>query len=243
MEIWTCPLDILGYEVSLQGRVKNTKTGTIRGGKFTTVPINGVHSQITPLKIRKLYFHYDGLWKNQLDDGEKVVPLTGFPGYYITSYARVYCEKNDLWITPQNVTNTYYHRFSLRSGGKHVGLSLSTQVGRHFLEGYEEGLFICHKDETLPYPQIHSVDNLFLGTPSENHLDLIRKKRCPRQKLTWEDVRFMRKFFSENTMPLLEMFEEMSQKFGCSVSNIRSVYYENSWKPHTDPSQAPLSSS
>jgi len=38
-------------------------------------------------------------------------------------------------------------------------------------------MFILHKDETLPYPQINYIDNLYVGTNGDNMKDMWEKQR------------------------------------------------------------------
>jgi hypothetical protein len=74
---------------------------------------------------------------------------------------------------------SYHHVYTIqRSRNKPaVGIAVSTLVGRHFLPEYKSGLIICHKDETLPFPEVHWVDNLWAGTQSENIKDMWSKGR------------------------------------------------------------------
>ena len=97
------------------------------------------------------------------------------PGYYITSRGRCWNDRKKKWMPFRQDTKTsrpwgqYYYRNWL--GCAH------TLVGRAFLEEYQEGMFILHKDETLPYPEINHIENLWAGTHSQNMKDMWDKGR------------------------------------------------------------------
>ena len=58
-------------------------------------------------------------------------------------------------------------------------------------------------------------DHLFLATQSENMIDAVKKGRAPSQKLSVDDVKFIRD--SDETT------EKLSRKFGVSPRQIRKV--------------------
>ena len=49
-------------------------------------------------------------------------------------------------------------------------------MGRNFLP-WKDGLFVLHKKETLPYPQINYLNNLWIGTKKDNSIDREEKNR------------------------------------------------------------------
>ena len=114
---------------------------------------------------------------------EEYKPIEGFPGYLISNRGRVYSIKNKRHITtpPQPVceghNNPNKFLVKLYNKGKRHSTMVHTLVGRHFLPDYQEGLLILHKDETLPFPEINYVDNLWVGTQSDNRKDCLRKGR------------------------------------------------------------------
>ena len=239
MEVWTCPLDFPGYEFSSEGRIRKHNGKMFGVGSPNPSPRdkNGRRVSRCPNTIRGTYFHYDGLWKKDLDEGEMSSPIQGFPGYYITSNGKVYSDLHSKFLKPlPQIQRGYHHSVYLTRNGRKHSSSLSTLVGRHFLEGYKEGLVVCHKDETLSFPHIHSLPNLYLGTQWENMWDMTNKNRgggyYGKQKLTWDDVRFIRKSLSEKTMTR----KDLSQKFRVSIGTIQDILKERTWKPHTDPS-------
>ena len=71
----------------------------------------------------------------------------------------------------------YTWEIKLWKDGKNHSTHIHTLVGRHFCEDYKQGLFILHKDETLPYPQINYLPNLFVGTQKDNVDDKFAKGR------------------------------------------------------------------
>lgn len=97
------------------------------------------------------------------------------PGYYITTRGRCWNVKKGKWMVFRLDekrgwgTDNYYYRNWL--GYAH------TIVGRAFLPDYEKGKFILHKDETLPFPEINYVENLWVGTNSDNMKDMWAKRR------------------------------------------------------------------
>lgn len=92
----------------------------------------------------------------------------------------------------------------------------------HFGE-FDRSLFVCHVCDVR---SCINPQHLFLGTSSDNSLDMWRKKRHPienlRKKLTVDDVRYIRK--SKETSAVL------SERYGCSTRNITGVRSMELWK-------------
>jgi len=122
------------------------------------------------------------MWFMNLQEGEVALPIEGFPEYLITNRGRVWSNISDRWLKPGKF-NLYYHRVNM--GGR-LQL-LHTLVGRHFLPEYEEGLCILHKDETLPYPNVNFVENLWVGTHQQNAEDRERKGRGTKGRCLTEE--------------------------------------------------------
>lgn len=122
-------------------------------------------------------------WINQLEDDESVTPVIGFPGYFITDKGRLYSTNSQRWIKSRLMCKTkrrqnpYTYEVKLWKDKRNHSTHIHTLVGRHFCEGYEEGLYILHRDETLPYPQINYKENLFVGTQKDNNKDKLTKGR------------------------------------------------------------------
>lgn len=119
-------------------------------------------------------------WIEQLEEGEEIKPIKGFPNYYISTYGRVYStRRNSGWIQLFFHPPYYYKVGIYTESGEQVGTMAHILVGRNFLPEYEEGkgLCICHKEENLPYPQINHPSNLWVGTKEDNNRDMWSKGR------------------------------------------------------------------
>lgn len=94
-----------------------------------------------------------------------------------------------------------------------------------------EGMFVCH---TCDNGLCCNPNHLFLGTPKDNTQDMIRKGRKviqrgeddPKSKLTWEQVREIRRRWEEGnvTQPSL------GRQYGVSRSAIESIVLFHNWK-------------
>ena len=119
-------------------------------------------------------------------DEEYKEMLPDYPGFFITTKGRVWVESRQRWAKttlektyhdkrrknpPKN--KKYYTRVNV---GKY-STRIHILVGRYFLSEYTKGMFILHKDETLPYPQINYIDNLYVGTNGDNMKDMWEKQR------------------------------------------------------------------
>ena len=109
-----------------------------------------------------------------LEEGEECKELLEYPNRFITTRGRVWCNKHQKWLKQKLVErscgeNSYYYR-------TWVGYT-HRLVGRYFLPEYKKGLFILHKVETLSYPEINFVENLWVGNNSDNMKDMWRKGR------------------------------------------------------------------
>ena len=122
-----------------------------------------------------------------LEDGEKCKEmLPNHPGFFITTRGRVWIEKKKRWAsTSQEKTYHDKRRKNFPSNTRYyskvnIGKTctrIHILVGRYFLPEYETGKFILHKDETLLYPEINYVENLWVGDNSDNMKDMWGKKR------------------------------------------------------------------
>ena len=112
----------------------------------------------------------------QLLEGEVCKPDPTWPLYNITNYGRVWSTITNKFLTPCKERN--YHKVSLKDAtGKRRMRHVHILVGRHYLPDYKEGMNILHIDETLPYPQRHSVANLRVGTQAQNIKEMYDKGR------------------------------------------------------------------
>lgn len=111
----------------------------------------------------------------ELMEGESIKPLTEYPDYSVTTEGRIYSHYTNKFLKPSRDRD--YHKVHLRVDGKSYMKHIHILVGRAYLPEYKEGLNILHIDETLPYPQRHSLANLRVGTQSENITDMYNKGR------------------------------------------------------------------
>ena len=132
-----------------------------------------------PSTLIRENWRYD--WIKNLADDEEATPVRGFEGYFITSHGRLYNEKRNVWQKPQE-HHVYYDNYVLSLDGKPHNIDASTLVGKHFLEGWNSSLEVCHIDEELPQSERNKLTNLWLGTPKENHQDAVKKGRKPSGK-------------------------------------------------------------
>ena len=117
-------------------------------------------------------------WIEQLGDGEEATAVRGYPQFYVTTYGRVYSRKTHQFVLGQRQGN-YYHSVMLSApdGSMRRRRCIHQLVGRHFIPEWREGLCVLHRDETLPYPQINALSNLWVGTQMDNVKDMYDKGR------------------------------------------------------------------
>ena len=111
----------------------------------------------------------------QLLEGEICEPLRDYPGYSVTTEGRIYSHYSNKFLSPGRDRN--YHKVRLKKGDKRYCRHVHILVGRQYLPDYKEGMNILHIDETLPYPQRHSVANLRVGTQADNIKEMYDKGR------------------------------------------------------------------
>ena len=103
-----------------------------------------------------------------LDDDEVCVPMKDMPrGYFITNKARVYAQgpglgKKGRWLKPCKNSHPSGYRQLLFMRKKQY--NIHRLVGKHFLDWFNDSLFVCHRDEHLPIPDVNYASNLYLGT-------------------------------------------------------------------------------
>ena len=146
-------------------------------------------------------------------------------GYFISTLGRVYSiqpNRKGKFLKPRRKPKTPYLRVSIK-GKDHT---IHILVGRHFLPEYEEGLCILHKEETLPEPDLHFLQNLYVGTKKDNMWDTLRKRRnqvcCV---LTYEQVVEIKQLLRENIYT--DMY--ISKLYGVSSQNIGYIRKGKNW--------------
>jgi hypothetical protein len=100
--------------------------------------------------------------------------------YYITSYgrvARMSKTKGLKWMTTSKSTHKCGYYYQVRLPWMNHPVNIHRLVGSTFLPDFQENLFVCHKQENLPVEYINRVDNLFMGTHSDNMIDAYNKGR------------------------------------------------------------------
>lgn len=179
------------YEVCLvTHQIRNTNTHHIKKlitkGKGDTpylqYKVNGKpkHKPL-PTILLEVSPHY---WIYQLNEGEEVKPIKGYPGYWITTWGRVFTTRNKHKFINLHYKPPYYYQLGIYTpDGKSVSTFSHILVGRNYLPEWEEGMCILHKDETLPYPLINHPSNLWVGSKVDNVKDMDGKgRRKPRGK-------------------------------------------------------------
>lgn len=184
MNTWKPVRGFPPYEVSNEGEVRNSETGKLstlyenkNGCESYNLKNNNTWRGVSKTKLMIQNYPYE--WIKYLEEGEEVKPLKGYPGYYITSYGRVWSMKKYkfLSIKKEGRKNSYYYRVGISHNNIIYNYTIHTLVGRNFLPEYREGLCILHKEETLSYPEINYVENLWVGSMGDNIRDRDMKGR------------------------------------------------------------------
>ena len=136
---------------------------------FNIIPIDT--SLLLTGERYELLRHYDKVIRGERYKARRRVT------YYITDLGRV------IKVTPRVsrvMTNTlsthpcgYYYQVRLPD----CTISVHREVGRAFHPDFNDNLLVCHKDETLQSTCINSLQNLFIGTNSDNIRDAYAKGR------------------------------------------------------------------
>ncbi len=179
MEYWKTNENYPKYLLSSNFNVKHIRTDNILNGNsgtfgYKTITMrdkNNKKKSFSYTSYMRTFFSYE--WIKELQEGEEVKPLKEYSGYFITNRGRVWSMKHYKFLTLHN-HNSYYHLVKIGNEGTH---NIHTLVGRYFLPEYREGLFILHKEETLSYPEIHFIENLWIGTKKDNVQDMLMKGR------------------------------------------------------------------
>ena len=151
-------------------------------------------------------------------------PIRGFPLYHISNHGRVKNIKRDRFLKPTPRKGTYYDYICLYKNGVGKLLCLHQLVGRHFLP-YQEGDYVLHREENLPYPDRNHVSNLYLGTHSQNMKDMCSKGRGRKVVVTPEQVKQIRWDY-ENTKT---SHRKLAAKHGVSKSIVTDILMGRTW--------------
>ena len=169
-------IDGMPHKVNCLGEVYtpvNNRMLNTKGVECYSLSYKGKVVQRTKTSLLREYFPYE--WIKYLDDDETAKPLYGGK-YFVTDKGRVWSMRTWKWLSIfQCVTGhtTYYYGVNMNTTHHYI----HQVVGRTFLPEYKEGLHILHKDETLCYPNINYLDNLWVGTHQDNMTDMSNKGR------------------------------------------------------------------
>ena len=130
----------------------------------------GGTKKVSPSTLMRTFFPYE--WIKDLDDDEEVRPIKGHPDFFITTKGKVFSWRSYSWLQPHPQL-PYYWSVGL---GKKRRL-VHQLVGRNFFPEWKEGLWVLHKDEELPFPEINFLSNLWVGTQEDNERDKRDKGR------------------------------------------------------------------
>lgn len=89
------------------------------------------------------------------------------PYYYITKSGEVISKarKNEIKLKPNKTANGYLKVVLMGSGGSRITVNVHRLVAMAFLENFNEGYVVNHKDGNK---ENNSVDNLEWVSPKEN---------------------------------------------------------------------------
>lgn len=91
------------------------------------------------------------------------------------------------------------------------------------------GMFVCHR---CYQPACVNVAHMFLGTPADNHRDMVAKKRhavgqsLPQSKLTDADVLELRRLHATGMFSV----RELAKRFGITHMPAQSIVNRKTWK-------------
>lgn len=170
-EVWKQTTNPL-YQVSNLGRVHHNEKGIIEPKKRLQNGNEVLYyyigkKQCVVSNLMKTYHKWE--WIRELDDDEECKELEELPGLFITTRGRIWSMIKYRWLKPRRIGDSYY--YGIRKKQVH------RLVGKTFLDEFKPGLLVLHKDETLPYPEINYVENLWIGTHKENTEDMYNKNR------------------------------------------------------------------
>ena len=158
--------------------------------------------------------------------------IEGYDKYYISDEGKVYSDKYNerRELIPREAGNGYLY-VNLCKNGKYKSVRIHRLVAKHFLEDYEEGLQVNHKDGNKLN---NNFSNLEMVTQTENmkhavqhglHVSLSGEKHwCA--KLTEEQVKEIRSKY----VPKVYTQEMLAKEYGVSRSDIKLIVNGNVWK-------------
>ena len=129
-----------------------------------------------------------------------------------------------LWLGSYSDRGYGVFRYQRRTGNAHrAAWRLANQCE------VPGGMFVCHKCDT---PACVNPDHLFLGTPTENNMDCLRKGRAKNQRLPGE--RNTQAKLTEATVREIRArvgtLKELAEIYGISASQIQKIRARTKWK-------------
>ena len=198
MTDWKLISGTRGYMLSPEGEAlspsgKLLKLNMLSGyDSYSVVMEDGRRKHISVSKLMRETYPFE--WIKYLEDGEEAKQVPDYPGFYITNRGRMWSDYRWKWLSNcfHNHPPYYYWRVSWGERGRMTASNIHTLVGRVFLPEYSEGLLILHKNETLSYPEINYVENLYVGTYTDNNRDAVSKNRHSGNKMRDETGRYIK---------------------------------------------------
>lgn len=127
-----------------------------------------------------------------------------------------------LWIGARQGSNKWKYGV-LNLGRRGHGIMRAHRLSWQIHHGpVPDGMWVLHRCDT---PLCIRPDHLFLGTPSDNSLDMLRKGRCL-TKLTPEQVKQIRHQYADGGV----MYKELAQMYGVSKGLISFIINRQIWK-------------
>lgn len=83
-----------------------------------------------------------------------------------------------------------------------------------------EGMYVCHKCDN---PACSNPEHLFLGTPKDNAVDMVKKGRGNKQKLSCEQVIKIREKIGT------KLQKEIAKEFGVNKVTISLIKHNRTW--------------
>lgn len=206
------------YSISNKGRVKSTTTNKeVSVRNSATLFLNGERHNIRINRLMRENWEFEFI--SQLGKDEEAKRVKGYPNYFVTSKARVWSNIRQRWLIPTQDKGTYYHNTRLTHNGKTRAFTLHQLVGQHFLEGWSNDRLVLHKKEELAYPEIHSVENLYLGDKKRNIIDCMEKERFPCCHFTAKQVLDIR----EQVNNSIKSQAELARLYGVKIQTINDL--------------------
>lgn len=154
-----------------------------------------------------------------------IVPVGGFPGYFISPEGKLFCIRE----VNQHQDQDGYARLKMSSNGKSSHAAIHILMAKHFLPPPSPGEFVVrHLDDD---PTNNSLDNLAWGTVQDNANDRVRNGGQVRGELvstailTEAQVISIRREYEEGTARRV-----LRKKYRVKKSTLEAVLSRRNWK-------------